>query len=113
PVGTVTAPDQTFSPGQSASYTPTFSNAALDPGSQPLSQQIVVVVNAQVSAGLYNSQASASYSELVHFPSQACSTEQRSESIPPILYTIPAIFHALWTPGSPRRAPTVRCPPRS
>src|SRR5213594_3408778 len=72
PVGTVAAPDQTFSPGQSASYTPTFSNAALDPGSQPLSQQIAVVVNAQVSAGLYNSQASASYSELVHFPSQAC-----------------------------------------
>ena len=74
PVGTVTAPDQTFSPGQSASYTPTFSSAALDPGSQPLSQQIAVVVNAQVSAGLYNSQAAASYSELVHFPSQACST---------------------------------------
>ena len=74
PVGTVTAPDQTFSPGQSASYTPTFSNAALDPGSQPLSQQIAVVVNAQVSAGLYNSQAAASYSELVHFPSHACST---------------------------------------
>src|SRR5213592_886691 len=72
PVGTVTAPDQTFSPGQSASYTPIFSSAALDPASQSLSQQIAVVVNAQVSAGLYNSQAAASYSELVHFPSQAC-----------------------------------------
>src|SRR5437667_2853517 len=76
PVGTVTAPDQTFSPGQSASYAPTFSNAALDPGSQPLSQQIAVVVNAQVSAGLYNSQAAASYSELVHFPSKESRTKK-------------------------------------
>src|SRR5213080_2941709 len=67
-------PGPNLLPGQSASYTPTFSNAALDPGSQPLSQQIAVVVNAQVSAWLYSSQASASYSELVHFPSQACST---------------------------------------
>jgi hypothetical protein len=71
-VGTVTASDATFSPGQSASYTLAFSNPTLDPGSQPLSQQIALVTNAQVSAGLYSSQASASDSELVHFPGQAC-----------------------------------------
>ncbi len=75
PVSTTTAPDQTFSPGQSASYTTlTFSNPAFDPGSQPLSQQIALVINSQVSAGLYSSQASATDSEVVHFPSQACST---------------------------------------
>jgi len=72
-VGTETGQDSTFSPGQSASYTLTFSNPALDPGSQPLSQQIALAVNAQVSAGLYSSQASATDSEVVHFPSQ-CST---------------------------------------
>src|SRR5438093_12862136 len=36
PVGTVTAPDQTFSPSHSASYNHRFSSAALDTASQPL-----------------------------------------------------------------------------
>jgi hypothetical protein len=71
-VSTVTAHDASFGPGQSAPYTLTFSNPALNPPSQPLSSQIGLSINAVVSAGLYSSQASASDSHLVGFPSQAC-----------------------------------------
>ena len=71
-VGTVTAFDSSFGLGQSAAYTLTFSSPALSPDSQPLSSLIVLVINARVSAGLYSSQASASDSQPIHFPSQAC-----------------------------------------
>jgi hypothetical protein len=72
PIGAQNAPDASFGPGQSASYTLTFGNSSISPASQPLTSQIVLVINARVSAGLYSSQASASDSETVHFPSQAC-----------------------------------------
>jgi hypothetical protein len=71
-IGNVTAPDTSFSPGHSASYGPSFVDSTLDPRSQPLSWQIGLSINAQISAGLLNSQASASYSQQVQFTGQAC-----------------------------------------
>jgi hypothetical protein len=71
-VGTVSAPDSKFGPGQSFSYYLTFSNSTLDPHSQPLKSEIALSVTAQVSAGLYSSTVTASDSELVTFSSLPC-----------------------------------------
>ncbi len=71
-VGTVSAPDSKFGPGQSFSYFLTFSNATLDPYSQPLKSEIVLGITAQVSAGLYSSSTTASDSELVTFSGPPC-----------------------------------------
>ena len=71
-VGTVSALDSKFGPGQSVSYPLTFSNATIDPHSQPLRSQIVLGVTALVSAGLYSSTATASDSELVTFSGPPC-----------------------------------------
>jgi hypothetical protein len=71
-VGTISAPDSKFGPGQSFSYYLTFSNATLDPHSQPLKSYISLVITALVSAGLYSSTTTASDTELVTFPSPAC-----------------------------------------
>jgi hypothetical protein len=73
-VGNATEPNSSFGPGQSASYTVPFSNPALDPASQPTTSLIALTINARVAAGFYSSEASASYSQTVHFPSLACST---------------------------------------
>jgi hypothetical protein len=74
-VGNITAAGSSFGPGQSSSYPSlTFANPALDPTSQPVMSLIALTVNAQVSAGFYSSETSASFSQTVHFPSQACST---------------------------------------
>jgi hypothetical protein len=74
-VGNVTAASSSFGPGQSSSYPGlTFTNPALDPASQPVTSLIALTINAQVSAGFYTSEASASFSQTVHFPSQACLT---------------------------------------
>ncbi len=73
PVGNVTLAGSSFGSGQSATYnTVQFSNSALNPQSQPTSSLIALTINAQVAAGLLSSQASASYSEVVHFPSLNC-----------------------------------------
>src|SRR5712664_1986423 len=67
-VGTVSAQDSKFGPGQSVSYySLTFTNATLDPHSQPLKSQIALGITALVSAGLYSSTTTASDSELVTF----------------------------------------------
>ena len=71
-VGTVSAQDSKFGPGQSVSYSLTFSNATLDPHSQPLKSQIVLGITALVSAGLYSSTTTASDSELVTFSGPPC-----------------------------------------
>ena len=71
-VGTVSAQDSKFGPGQSVSYPLTFNNATIDPHSQPLKSQIVLVITALVSAGLYSSTATASDSELVTFSGPPC-----------------------------------------
>ena len=71
-VGTVSAQDSKFGPGQSASYPVTFSNATIDPHSQPLKSQIVLGITALVSAGLYSSTTTASDSELVTFSGHLC-----------------------------------------
>ena len=71
-VGTVSAQDSSFGPGQNALYNLVFNNTGLDPHSQPLQQRIILTINAQVSAGIYSSQASTSDSELVKFSTQAC-----------------------------------------
>ena len=71
--GNVPAANSNFGPNQSASYNLLqFSNAGLNPQSQPTSSLIALTINAQVAAGLYSSQASASYSEVVHLPSLSC-----------------------------------------
>jgi hypothetical protein len=73
PVSTVQAADSSFSPGQSAQYTNlVFSNGALDPHSQPSSSTIDLTINAQASAGLFSSQASASVSQVVTFGAPPC-----------------------------------------
>ena len=71
-VGTVSAQDSKFGPGQSVSYPLTFSNATIDPHSQPLKSQIVLGITALVSAGLYSSTTTASDSELVTFSGPPC-----------------------------------------
>jgi len=71
-VGTVSAQDSKFGPGQSVSYSLTFNNATLDPHSQPLKSQIALGITALVSAGLYSSTITASDSELVAFSSLPC-----------------------------------------
>ena len=72
-VGTQSAADSSFNAGQSARYNSlNFSNTALDPHSQPTSSTIDLTIDAQVSAGLFSSQVSASDSELVHFSGPPC-----------------------------------------
>lgn len=71
-VGTVSAHDSKFGPGQSVAYPLTFSNATIDPHSQSLKSQITVGITALVSAGLYSSTITASDSELVTFSSLPC-----------------------------------------
>jgi len=71
-VGTVSAQDSKFGPGQSVSYSLTFSNATLDPHAQPLKSQIALGITASVSAGFYSSTITASDSELVTFSSLPC-----------------------------------------
>jgi hypothetical protein len=71
-VGTITAPDSKFGPGQSFSYYLTFSNATLDPHSQPLKSYISLAITTLVSAGLYSSTTTASDTELVTFPGSPC-----------------------------------------
>ena len=71
-VGTISAQDAKFGPGQSASFPLTFTNATLDPHSQPLKSQIALGITALVSAGLYSSTIAAFDSELVTFASVPC-----------------------------------------
>jgi len=71
-VGTVSAHDAKFGPGQSASYSLAFSNATLDPHSQPLKSRIALGITALVNAGLYSSTITASDSEIVIFSSVPC-----------------------------------------
>ena len=71
-VGTVSAQDSKFGPGQSVSYPLTFGNATIDPHAQPLKSHIALGITALVSAGLYSSTITASDSELVTFSSLPC-----------------------------------------
>jgi len=71
-IGSVTAQDSKFGPGQSVSYSLTFSNATLDPHSQPLKSNISLGITALVGAGLYSSTTTASDSELVTFSGTPC-----------------------------------------
>jgi hypothetical protein len=71
-VGTVSALDSKFGPGQSVAYPLIFTNVTLDPHSQPLKSQIVLGITALVSAGLYSSTTTASDSELVTFSGPPC-----------------------------------------
>src|SRR2546425_9414002 len=70
--GSVTGQDSKFGPGQSVSYSLTFSNTTLDPHSQPLKSNIFLGITALVSAGLYSSTTTASDSELVTFSGPPC-----------------------------------------
>jgi hypothetical protein len=71
-VGTVSAQDAKFGPGQSVSYPLIFTNATIDPHSQPLKSQIALGITVLVSAGLYSSTITASDSELVTFSNLLC-----------------------------------------
>ncbi len=71
-VGTVNVQDSKFGPGQSVSYSLTFTNATIDPHSQPLKSQIALGITALVSAGLYSSTITASDSELETFSNLLC-----------------------------------------
>ena len=72
-VATSQAPDSSFGTGQSAQYSSlVFANAGLDPHSQPSSSTIDLTINAQVSAGLFSSPASASVSQVVNFGAAPC-----------------------------------------
>lgn len=71
-IGTMSAQDAKFGPGQSASFPLTFTNATLDPHSQTLKSQIALGITALASAGLYSSTITASDSELVTFASVPC-----------------------------------------
>src|SRR3989475_9917952 len=71
-VGTVSAQDSKFGPGQSVSYSLTFTNTTLDPHSQPIKSNIFLGITALVGAGLYSSTTTASDSELVTFSGPPC-----------------------------------------
>lgn len=71
-VGTVSVQDSKFGQGQSVSYSLIFTNATLDPHSQPLKSQITLGITAVVSAGIYSSAITASDSELETFSSLPC-----------------------------------------
>ena len=71
-VGSVSAQDSKFGPGQSVAYSLIFSNATLDPHSQPLKSNIFLGITALVSAGLYSSMTTASDSELMTFSGPPC-----------------------------------------
>lgn len=71
-VGALSVQDSKFGPGQSASYSLIFTNATLDPHSQPLKSQIALGITALVSAGLYSTTITTSDSELVTFSSVPC-----------------------------------------
>jgi len=71
-VGSTSAQDSKFGPGQSVSYSPIISNATLDPHSQPLKSNIFLGITALVNAGLYSSTTTASDSELVTFSGPPC-----------------------------------------
>ena len=71
-VGSVSAQDSKFGPGQSVSYSVTFSNTTLDPHSQPLKSNIILGITALVGAGLYSSTTTASDSELITFSGTPC-----------------------------------------
>lgn len=71
-VGTVSVQDSKFGQGQSVSYSLIFTNATLDPHSQPLKSQITLGITAVVSAGIYGSAITASDSELETFSSLPC-----------------------------------------
>lgn len=66
-VGAVAGKDASFGPGQSASYSLTFQNPAIDPGSLPPSSRLALTVTALVSAGLYSSWVTAFDSEIEIF----------------------------------------------
>ncbi|SRR5712692_1605323 len=71
-VGSVSTQDSKFGPGQSVLYSLTFSNATLDPHSQPLKSNIFLGITALVSAGLYSSTTTASDSEVATFSGPPC-----------------------------------------
>lgn len=71
-IGTTTAGDTSFGPGQSWSYYLEFTNSTLDPRAQPLNSQVVLTISAQVSAGLLTSRVSSSDTESITFSSQNC-----------------------------------------
>ena len=71
-VGSVSAQDSKFGPGQSVSYSLTFTNTTLDPHSQPIKSNIFLGITALVGAGLYRSTTTASDSELVTFSGPPC-----------------------------------------
>ncbi len=71
-VGTQTAPDKSFSPGQSASYTLTLSNPAIDPNSLPQGSHLILSVTALVSAGIYSSYLTTSDPQSETFSGQTC-----------------------------------------
>ena len=71
-VGSTSAQDSKFGPGQSVSYSPIINNATLDPHSQPLKSNIFLGITALVNAGLYSSTTTASDSELVTFSGPPC-----------------------------------------
>lgn len=72
-VGSVTGADSSFGPGQSSAYRAVqFSNSVLSPSSAQVTSLISVAISAQVSAGLYSSQISTSFSQIVHLPSLTC-----------------------------------------
>ena len=71
-IGTASAGDASFGPGQSHSYSLEFSNSTLDPRAQPPNSQVVLSISAQVSAGLLTSRVTSSDTENIQFSSQTC-----------------------------------------
>jgi hypothetical protein len=71
-VGSINAQDSKFGPDQSVLYSLTFSNATLDPHSQPLKSNMFLGITALVSAGLYSSTTTTSDSEIVAFSGPPC-----------------------------------------
>ena len=71
-IGTTSAGDANFGPGQSYSYFLEFRNSTLDPRAQPFNTQVVLTISAQVSAGLLTSRVTSSDTENIQFSNQSC-----------------------------------------
>ncbi len=71
-LGTLTAPDRSWDPGNGVSYTLTFPDPLASPQSLPTASNLVLSVTARVSAGLNSAQITASDKNLQDFGNKSC-----------------------------------------
>ena len=71
-VGTTTGSDSSFGPGQSTSFSLSFTNPILNPTTLPQTSRLVLDLTATVASGLYSSTLSTSDNTLQSFGTTGC-----------------------------------------